>query len=162
MPDPQDKKPDAVFPAANTNPYPLNRLSPKFELVDLAKQIAEAETMVDARVGAQLQVIAEQIRALQRQARSVLEKAHRDQALHHAECSFKRIPGQVYHLYQRGSGRCYFSMLSPQDWAQRPPHPFVASYRLERDLSWTPLEEAETIDDGTDLVRTLLGESNSC
>jgi hypothetical protein len=160
MSNPDNKKPVAEAPAANTNPYPLSRLAPKFELVDLAKQIADADTMVDARVGAQLQVIAEQIRALQHQARSVLEKARQDQALNHAECTFKRIPGKVYHLYRRANGRCYFSMLSPEDWTQQPPHPFVASYRLERDLSWTPLEDAKAADDGADLVRRLLGESS--
>lgn len=105
MPDPYDRRPDAVAPAANTKPYSLSGLSPRFELVDLAKLIADADTMVDARVRAQIQVIAEQIRALQRRAHFVLEKARQGQALNHAECSFTRIPGKVYHPYLAANER---------------------------------------------------------
>ena len=153
-----DKQNTTREPAGHSNPYPMSRLAPPFELVDLAQQIAAAETMVDARASGQLQVIAEQIRALQQQARSVLAKARQDQELHHAECSFKRIPGKVYHLYRRTNGRCYFSMLSPQDWGAQPPHAFVASYRLEADLSWTNLQETMHTDDAHELVRRLLEE----
>ena len=144
--------------ADNTAPYPVSRLSPQVELVDLARQISEADAMVNNRVNAKLRVIAEQIKALQSQARSILEDASHDQQLHRAECQFKRIPGKLYHLYQKSDGRVYFSMLSPDDWNGRSPHTYINSYRLENDMSWTPMDKLDD-DNSRELVNRLLLES---
>ena len=121
-------------------PYPLSRLSPPIELVDLAREIDQADRMLSTKVGAQLSIIAKQIQALQGQAREILEKAKRDKELHQANCSFKKRPGQVYHLYAREDGTLYFSLLSPEEWKRQPPHDFRGSFRLEVDYSWTPCE----------------------
>jgi hypothetical protein len=129
-----------------SSPYPVSRLAPAFEPLDLSREMSEADRMLNSRVSAKLKVIADQIRSLQREARSILAEARRDQELHHARCSFKRKPGNSYHLYRREDGPTYFSMLSPNDWPDGPPHRFMGSYRLENDLSWTPLpgdEEAQ-------------------
>jgi len=120
------------------SPYPVSRLAPAFEPVDLTREISEADRMVNVRVSAKLKVIADQIKALQMEARSILAEAKRDQELHHARCRFQRNPGSVYHLYREKNGMAYFSLLSPDDWRQRPPHEFVGSFRLEHDMSWTP------------------------
>lgn len=142
--------------ADNTSPYPVSRLSPQVELVNLAKQIAEADAMVNTRVSAKLKVIADQIRALQQEALNALEEAKHDQQLHRAECNFKRIPGKLYHLYRKASGVTYFSMLSPDDWNGKAPHEYINSYRLENDMSWTPLEKLNDEDDSRELVNRLL------
>jgi len=141
-----------------TSPYPVSRLAPGVQLVDLAHEIAQADTLLNTRVSAKLQVIAEQIRSLQRAARAALEEAQRDQDLHRAECQFQRRPGGVYHLYRRSDGRRYFSLLSPTEWSGRPPHTFEGSYRLENDMSWTPLAETDRPDDSRELVQRLLRE----
>ncbi len=142
----------------NTSPYPVSRLAPQIELVDLARQISQAEAMVNTRVSAKLKVIADQIRALQAEAKSVLEEARQDQELHQAKCNFKRIPGRLYHLYKKSDGSTYFSMLSPEDWQGRAPHEYLNTYRLENDLSWTPLERLDEEDDSGELVKRLLLE----
>lgn len=144
---------------ARSAPYPVSRLAPSTDLVDLAQQIAQADAMVNHRVGAQLHVIAEQIRHLQQQARAVLEAAERDQALHRAACQFKRIPGRTYHLYRRNGGQLYFSLLSPADWGDQPPHDFQGSYRLENDMSWTAAEHVEQHEVDSARVLQLLAES---
>lgn len=128
------------------SPYPLSRLAPAHDLVDVARQIQEADRMLGAVTGSKLQLLAKQIRALQEEARAILEAAHRDAELHRAACSFQRRPGQTYHFYRRPDGALYISMLSPEEWRQKPPHPFVGSYRLEADLSWTRAEDAEGLD----------------
>ena len=64
----------------------------------------------------------------------------RDLELHRAECAFQKRPGATYHLYERGNGSLYFSMLSVEEWGGAPPHPHRGSYRLELDQSWTPVE----------------------
>ena len=139
-----------------SSPYPVSRLAPQVELVDLAKQIAEADAMVNHRVSAKLKVIADQIRALQGEARNILDAARDDQALHRAECNFKRIPGKLYHLYEKEEGRTYFSMLSPDDWKGACPHRYLNTYRLENDMSWTPAEQLDQEDDSRELVNRLL------
>ena len=141
---------------ANSSPYPVSRLAPGFGLVDLAREIEQADQSVAWRLEAQLRVIADQVKALQSQARDILQQAKSDQRLHHARCTFRRIPGHVYHLYQEADGATAFSMLSPDDWGGRPPRPFLGSYRLENDMSWTPAEAIQQPDDSRQLVARLL------
>lgn len=141
-----------------SSPYPVSRLAPQVELVDLARQIAEADAMVSTRLSSQLKVIADQIRSLQKEAQGILESARLDQQLHHAACSFKRIPGKIYHLYQKQDNSCYFSMLSLDDWKGRSPDTYINSYRLENDMSWTAIDKLDEIDDSVGLVRRVLLE----
>lgn len=145
----------------NNLPYAANRLGPSIDLVDMAHEIATADNMVNTRVSAKLKVIADQIRHLQQEARDILEETQRDQQLHHAECHFKRIPGKTYHLYEKSTGRQYFSMLSPDDWSDTPPHSFVGSFRLENDMSWTALDNIndQQDDDSREIVERLLKNS---
>lgn len=138
------------------SPYPVSRLAPSFGLVDLAREIEQADQMLSSRLGAQLQVIAEQVKALQAQAKQILEQARSDQRLHHARCAFRRIPGRTYHLYEEPDGGLAFSMLSPEDWRGRPPRPFLGSYRLENDMSWTPAGADQRPDGSRQLVAQLL------
>lgn len=145
--------------ADHSAPYPVSRLAPSIELVDLAQQIQHADDVVTTRVSAKLQVIADQVKALQAEARVILEAARKDQELHRARCSFKRIPGKTYHLYRRGNGQTEFSMLAPEDWGARCPHEFIGSYRLEADMSWTPAAEiGQRGDDTRETVSRLLGK----
>ena len=142
-------------------PYPVSRLAPSIELVDLAREIAEADKILNARVNAKLKVIADQIKTLQHEARKVLDEARQDQELNHARCNFQRKPGSTYHLYREGGGTTYFSLLSPEDWQEKPPHEFIGSYRLENDMSWTPLAEDYEKDDTRFLVDQLLSAGHS-
>jgi hypothetical protein len=140
-----------------SSPYPVSRLAPAFDIVDAAKRIQEADQMMSAVVGNQLETIVDQIRALQDQAREILARAQHDAELHRAECNFIRRPGQRYHLYAREDDSLYFSMLSPDDWNGAPPHAFRGSYRLEADMSWTPDEEIEARDAKRGIVKKMLG-----
>lgn len=140
----------------HASPYPVSRLAPATQLVDLAKQIDQADAMLNTRVSAKLQVIADQVRVLQAEARSILEQTQRDQDLHRVQCNFKRQPGRIYHLYRRADDSRYFSMLSPAEWRGEPPHEFLGSYRLEADMSWTPAEAIDEPDDTQMLVQRLL------
>lgn len=120
--------------------YPISRLAPPFELVDLAKEIARADDMVSAQANGKLKLLANQIRKLQEEAQNILHEAKRNQELHRAECGFQKKVGQIYHLYRRQDGRLLFSILSPQEWGERLPFDFIGSYRLETDMGWTEIE----------------------
>ena len=128
------------LPTGYASPYPVSRLAPAFGLVDLAREIALADAMLADRAEAQLSVIASQVRQLQQQARTILQQTRRDQQLHRARCNFRKIPGQIYHLYHDRRGEALLSMLSPDDWRGHPPNRFAGSYRLESDRSWSPVE----------------------
>jgi hypothetical protein len=142
--------------SGHASPYPLSRLAPRFDLVSMAEEIQAADSMLAAVAGAELESIAEQIRALRMRAGEVLERARRDAGLHRARCRFRKQPGRIYHLYREPSGQLYFSLLSPDDWGGRPPHAFEGSYRLELDLSWTPASEIAERDRSRAASRRLL------
>jgi hypothetical protein len=140
----------------HSSPYPVSRLAPAFDAGELAAEIAKAESMLSARTGAKLRVIADQIKSLQQEARKVLAEAQEEQALTRARCSFKRIPGRTYHLYRKPAGDPFFSMLSPAEWGGDIPYEFLGSYRLETDYSWTPAAHASERDDTGEIVDQLL------
>lgn len=126
---------------ARSSPYPISRLARPYDLVDLAREIERADSMMSNVVGGKVGLIAEQIRRLQEQAHEIMAAAERDAALHHVECRFSKKAGEVYHLYERPGGERYFSMLSPADWGHRPPHPFQGSFRLNANMSFVEVAE---------------------
>jgi hypothetical protein len=137
----------------HASPYPLSRLGAPVSLVDTAKVIEQASTTVALRTNAQLEVILEQMQSLQRQAREILERAAQDVNLLQAECRFQRVPGKVYHLYERDNGQRYFSMLAPSEYSRGMPHQFVASYRYEHGENWTRADMIEDEDRRRDQQR---------
>ncbi|HRI67243.1 MAG TPA: DUF2452 domain-containing protein [Polyangium sp.] len=141
-------------------PYPTSRLAARIELVDMAREIEKADQALGLVVGAKLEVIRDQMRALQEEARKLLEAAEHSTRLQRAKCNFRKIPGKVYHLYRRPDGELYFSMLSPLEWGRTPPHVFEGSYKVDIDLSLRPLEDERARPDGRAIVAHLLrGES---
>lgn len=124
---------------AREAPYALSRLSGPVSLVEVAREIEQADQWLASTASAKLGVIAEQMRALREAAQRVIDKAARDAELHRAEARFKRYPGRTYHLYERAEGALYWSLLSPADWGGAPPHSFRGSFRLEADQSFTQL-----------------------
>jgi hypothetical protein len=138
-------------------PYPLSRLAPAFDLVDVAREIQKADALIVDVASDKLRLIAEQIQALQAQAHEILADARRDAELHRAACNFVKRPGKTYHLYRKADGGLYFSMLSPEDWNGRAPDAFEGSYRLEVDLSWTPADKVASREPHAVEVRRLLG-----
>lgn len=154
--------PSAELATTRAVPYPTSRLAARIDLVDMAQEIEKADQALGMVVGGKLEVIRDQMRALQEEARRLLDEARISARLHRAHCSFRKIPGRVYHLYRRGEDDLYFSMLSPAEWGGSPPHAFEGSYRLEVDMSWTPMHgtnaERDRTPEGRALVQKLLSE----
>lgn len=137
-------------------PYPLSRLSAPIDLIDVAREIQAADSVLGAVAAGKLESIARQIRALQAEAARTLAEAQHDAELHRVRCNFKKIPGKLYHLYERPDGERYFSLLSPDDWAGKPPHAFHGSFRLEADMRFTPAEQVEAREREWSELRPLL------
>ena len=62
-----------------------------------------------------------------------------------ARFSFRPRPGKTYFLYS-GDREWILSLISPAEWGSGAPGPFVASCRLEQDMTWQ-LEFAEIAPD---------------
>jgi hypothetical protein len=150
MSDDPSKTPNAAAP------YPLSRLSAPINLIDVAREIQAADSLLSAVAGGKLEAIARQIRALQAEAARTLAEAQIDAELHRVRCSFKKIPGKLYHLYERPDAERYFSLLSPDDWAGQPPHRFCGSFRLEADMRFTAAEQLEAREREWSELRPLL------
>jgi hypothetical protein len=137
-------------------PYPLSRLGAKIDLIDVAREIQAADSVLSAVAAGKLESIARQIRALQEEAARTLHEAQADAALHRVRCNFKKIPGKLYHLYERVDGERYFSLLSPDDWSGQPPHAFCGSFRLEADMRFTAADQLEAREREWSELRPLL------
>lgn len=143
--------------ADHSAPYPVSRMAPAFDLVNLAEEISQADITLAVHASGKLHLIAKQIKALQDEARLVLEQTQRDQLLHRAQCHFKRQPGKTYHLYQKVDGTSYFSMLAPVEWGNNPPHTFLGSYQLQTDMSWISIENLDKNNNDTEeIIKRLL------
>lgn len=136
-------------------------MSAKHDLIDMAREIQAADSVLSAVAAGKLETIARQIRALQQEAARTLEQARLDAELHRASCNFKKIPGKIYHLYRRTPAEPYFSLLSPDDWGGKPPHVHVGSFRLEADMRFTATTEIADREREWSELRPLLGPPRS-
>lgn len=141
--------------------YQTNRVGDPMDLIALAQQVQKGDEFIRANACNKLTVIADQIRYLQEQARKVLEDAKKDAELHHAACNVVKKPGNMYYLYMRESGQRYFSIISPQEWGPSCPHKFLGAYKLQYDMSWTPLEDVEKRDAEIGIMDKLLNQQTA-
>lgn len=122
------------------SPYPVSRLAPSIELVELAKQVSDADDMLTVQATARLRLLAEQMEQLRSKARRILSETREHQELHRVQCGFSKKAGQSYHLYRKRSGALLFSLVEPDEWGSKPPFEFVGTYRLELDKTWKKLK----------------------
>ncbi|XP_033977666.1 uncharacterized protein C1orf50 homolog [Trematomus bernacchii] len=141
--------------------YQTHRVGDPMDLVALATTVQRGDDFIKANACNKLTVIADQIRYLQEQARKVLEDAKRDADLHHAACNIVKKPGNMYYLYERTSGQKYFSIISPKEWGPTCPHQFVGAFKLQHDMSWTPVDQVEKRDAEFAIMDKLLSQQTS-
>ena len=130
----------------HTSPYPVSRQSPAIELVELAKEVAEADDLLSVQAVGKLRMLAEQIEDLQEKAQEILADTRRNQQLHRIPCGVKKRVGEIYYLYRRSDKTMIFSIVSPQEWGEQRGESglsFLGSYRLEADRSFTVVEVDE-------------------
>jgi len=132
----------------------------QYDLCELAEQVQKADQFTRAVAGSKLSVIAEQVRFLQDQARKVLEEARLNALLHKTACNFKKVPGKTYYIYKQRKNpeEEMLSMISPEEWGPGGPE-FVGGYRLEYDMTWTPLKDCEKKTNETQLINKILDTS---
>lgn len=118
----------------------------QFDLVELATEITKADKFTRAVAGSKLSAIAEQVKFLQAQANKCLQDAQRDKEINHMACNMVRRPGNVYYIYKRKSviknqiSTEYMSLIAPEEWGPDGPE-FVTAYKLNHDMTWTPMAD---------------------
>ncbi|EDW63700.2 uncharacterized protein C1orf50 homolog [Drosophila virilis] len=130
------------------------------DIINLAQQIQTADKQLKHSTSQKLVVILDQIKMLQAQAMNILKESNESRTLHSAACNFAKKPGHIYHLYQRATGQTYFSMLSPEEWNHSVDQTYKGSYRLEYDLSWTPIDKIKERDDKLKWVEKCINSDN--
>lgn len=169
LPNQPDKTTTVQLVESSSNPnglelvssYQTNRVGDPMDLVALATQVQRGDDFVRANACNRLTVIADQIRYLQEQARKVLEDAKKDAELHHAACNVVKKPGNMYYLYERPSGQKYFSILSPQDWGAGCPHKPCGAFKLQYDMSWTPIDDVAKKDAEIAIMDKILSQQTA-
>lgn len=71
-----------------------------------------------------------------------------------AAFGFKVVPTQIYHLYLVG-GRWSLSLITPQEWGNRVPGPYVGRCVLRHDMTWA-LSFDESVEEGSEVHGALL------
>lgn len=133
-------KGENVRQPARRSPYPVSRLAPAMELVELARELSEADDMLTVQATSQLRLLAEQMEQLRAKARKILKETREHQELHRAQCGFRKQPGQSYHLYRKTCGTLLFSLVGPAEWGLEPPFEYIGTYRLEVDRTWKKID----------------------
>ena len=84
--------------------------------MELAAHVQTADKFTRATAGSKLQVIAEQVKQLQEQARKVLDEARLNALIHKTACNFKKVPGTTYYVYKnrKNPDTEFISMISPE------------------------------------------------
>ena len=133
---PRHNKREPILEDRRSMTHPARTSDPPFSLVKRAEEIEKADAMLGTHLSGKLDVIARQIRSLQDEARSIIEKADRDRELHRIKCSFEKRPGQTLYLYAKKDGEKIFSILSPEEWGSRLPYEYCGAYVLGLDGSF--------------------------
>jgi hypothetical protein len=137
------------------NSYRANRREAG-DLERLVETLKNSETHVKNTAFNKLDVIAEQIKFLQKQAHEILENAKNDSDLHSVPCNFVKVPGQIYHLYERPTGDKLWSMVSPAEFGGSSKNTHLGSYRMEVDRSFTRADQLQEFSERRQFAETLM------
>ncbi len=88
----------------------------------------------------QLIQIKEQVETLIRQAQAIHDRITISEKIYQADCGFKPIPGNQYHLYEKKNGQQLISMVAPEEWGVNIPYTYVAKIELLADSTWKVME----------------------
>jgi Protein of unknown function (DUF2452) len=126
------------------------------DLERLVEAIQTSETHVKNTAYSKLDVISQQIKFLQQQAHDILKNASEDSKLHKIPCNFVKVPGTLYHLYERSTGDKFWSMISPDEFGDDNPNEHIGSYRMEVDRSFTRVELLEEFAENRKFAEALM------
>ena len=124
----------------------LNNLLVKLNSTDL-EQYKHIQKIKSNNIAyAKLKMLANQIKALEDEARTIINETIEIDNLNNVKCSFKKYPGNYYHLYENiihdlniniENNNTFLSILSPEEWNyDTNKYKYLASYFYDYDLTF--------------------------
>lgn len=108
--------------------------------IDKGRSKGTAMTAMYEQTTSQLHQIKDQVEKLLAQAQDIHDRIDVSEKVYLADCSFKPVMGQTYHLYEKKDGSWILSMVSEQEWGSNPPYFYLATAQLLHDHTWKILE----------------------
>ena len=117
-------------------PYGDNRSAPSFK--DTEKEIS---IWKDQKHNSSNKYFDTKLQELQEEYEKLLEEYKLNEMVYNAQCRFSPVIGEVYHLYQRGDGSSFLSMIDPKQWQTvddryRKDFDFAGSFKLTSNDKW--------------------------
>ncbi len=117
-------------------PYAHTLGSAIIKPIDKGRTKGVAMTAMYEQTSNQLHQIKDQVEKLLSQAQDIHDRIDVSEKVYLADCSFKPVMGQIYHLYEKSDGSWILSMVSQEEWGSNPPYFFLATARLLHDHTW--------------------------
>ena len=108
--------------------------------IDKGRSKGTAMTAMYEQTTSQLHQIKDQVEKLLAQAQDIHDRIDVSEKVYLADCSFKPVMGQIYHLYEKKDGSWILSMVSVAEWGSSPPYFYLATAQLLHDHTWKILE----------------------
>lgn len=87
----------------------------------------------------QMSMLKRQAEALMEEARRIEERLRLSAQIFEADVNFTPVVGQIYHLYNRGNGSKFLSLVGPRQWSERTkPLEHLGTFRYLADSTWEP------------------------
>ncbi len=131
--------PDKIAENPHLLPYAHTVGSAIIRPMDQGRVKGNAMTAMYEQTDSQLHQIKEQVEKLIQQAQGIHDRINVSEKIYLADCGFKPVMGQKYHLYQKEEGKWLLSMISPAEWGANAPFIFLAQVRLLHDHTWEVL-----------------------
>ena len=126
------------------NPHSLeygdNVGAPAIRPIDKGRIKGLAVAAMYEQTDMQINQIKEQIDLLAKQAISIQNRVAISEKIYLAECGFKPLISNTYHLYEKTEDKWILSMISPKEWGKSCPYSFVSTIKLLADHTWEVLE----------------------
>ncbi|MGA1330213.1 MAG: DUF2452 domain-containing protein [Bacteroidia bacterium] len=87
----------------------------------------------------QMSMLKRQAEALMEEARRIEERLRLSAQIFEADVNFTPVVGQIYHLYNRGNGTKFLSLVGHRQWSERTkPLEHLGTFRYLADSTWEP------------------------
>ncbi len=128
--------PDKIAESPHLLPYAHTVGSAIIKPIDMGRVKGNAMAAMYEQTNASLNQIKEQVEKLILQAQSIHDRIQISEKIYLAECGFKPLIGQTYHLYEKEDAKWLISMIAPDEWGKETPYTWIATTRLLHDHTW--------------------------
>lgn len=145
----EDKKDSGYYfgPAA-LSPIPLTVSSPIIKATDKGKIRSNALESMKKHAEQQMSLLRKQAQLIMDQVKQIEERIRISEEIYLADMSFEPVVGHTYHLYSKGSGKKFLSIVAPHEWGRSKPDglAYIATVTLLPDKSWefNPMSDKPT------------------